>query len=541
MAREKEKERVSVKCAYCGSDYTVSYAQYRRNGKDHKWKCRRCAMVLMSDEDKAKRSKKIVKALGDKSPEEKAEMTRKRLITIDNDEFRAMKKAAVQKAWSNKSAESLKAISDKASANTTNLWANMDPEVRKRRLKKMHDGFDDWYANLSPEEKRSYRELTKMRSINYWSNVSVEERIAHGKKSSRWWNSLSDEERSEFIRNNPSISRMSKLTDEFIKRMKSSKYIIHTEVVTGDTLKHTWDIGIYDGDELVMLIDIDGRFFHGDSCDYSSASVKVDESRWLSIPPNTRYFILYEDKFDECMNQIYSILDMSYNEFIEYKFKTLKGIPFPTPRYSDKELLISWVMLKKFRNKPTMGLSTIVDFGRRLLNHFHPSIWNDIEPNWHDEKWLMDHLISNQIYHSYLNTNKLLIGFHRDVLSPALCKAVISKHVPDKVVFNPVGDPSILLGVISLGKKFVGPLTPETTRMVEFILENDEANVSLEGDYDCIVARTHNDEDIDYIIKHYQCANYLFITNNTNREVIDQIFDNSYFTGSILNVVKIRR
>jgi hypothetical protein len=77
--------------------------------------------------------------------------------------------------------------------------------------------------------------------------------------------------------------------------------------------------------------------------------------------------------------------------------------------------------------------------------------------------------------------------------------------------------------------------------MVEFILENDEANVSLEGDYDCIVARTHNDEDIDYIIKHYQCANYLFITNNTNREVIDQIFDNSYFTGTILNVVKIRR
>lgn len=552
MAREKDKERVSVKCAYCDRDYTVSYGQYRRKGKEnHKWKCRKCAMELMSDEDKAKRSKKIRNVLGDKSPEEKAEMTRKRLITIDNDEFRANKKAKVQKAWSNKSADDLKAISEKASANTTKVWANMDPEVKKKRLKKGIDALGNWYANLSPEEKMLRNKETSERLIEFWNKASPLYRIEHGRNSIKWRDDLTIEEIKEQIRKARAAVNPTKLEKKFQSIFESSGLtniykLVNEDIQYRNGVFHPWDFGIYDqNDQLVMLVDLDGVYYHGDICDYDGAHGLFisDEKRWVSIPDGAKVCIIYEKNFDTSYKYMLDMLNLSYEGYLNYRFKMLRKIPFPTPFYNEKDLVKSFNDLECV-DKNEKDYKIITDqrrLGMNLIYNFHPSIWNDIEPYWWDDEWLMEHLRSNQIYHSHQNPNKLLIGFHRDIITPLAYKLIIDKYVDGNSILNLNGDPSLTLAIAATHKQHAGTMSPETDRMVQFLIDKFKVENFITDRYDTIIAHIQNDNEAKEIMQNYQCPNYIFLINDTEMEVIDIIINRSYFSTGNLNVVKIRR
>ncbi len=56
----------------------------------------------------------------------------------------------------------------RVTVSTSNLWTDMDPKVRKLRIKKMQDKFAEWISGISPEEKMLRKELVKMESTDYW-------------------------------------------------------------------------------------------------------------------------------------------------------------------------------------------------------------------------------------------------------------------------------------------------------------------------------------------------------------------------------------
>ena len=168
-------------------------------------------------------------------------------------------------------------------------------------------------------------------------------------------------------------------------------------------IRKVWDYGIYNSNnELVMLIDIDGAFYHGDSIDYNDMQSKElrDIIRFRTVPDNVKYHIIYEQMFEKSFESMIEILNMTHQEFLDYQYNLCRMMSFPYPNYTNNEIIKSYDQLCKLKcdDKYHQKLSMNNREGDRIIHHFYQSIYHlNIEDNvspydiWYNDDILKEH------------------------------------------------------------------------------------------------------------------------------------------------------
>lgn len=589
--RLKDKERVHTKCSVCGCDLELSYAQFHRRGESkYPWKCKRCVMVTMSKEDKEKRSAKIKKALGDKTPEEKAAMTKSRLATISTPEFREERKKTVQATWRNKSEEELKRISERSSKNTQHIWDTMPQEERNRRKKARMSGFREWHDNLTPEELAARSKMRSEINNGFWKKQDAEYALAHGEFTSEHYKNMTDEEiRQSHLKDN--LDNMFHIAFEnFFNASHISKqlHFIQECPQRQNDVVHSWDYGIFDiEDRLIAVVDVDGEAFHGDDMyDYKPGHTEYsDEQRWLSVNPGVKIFIIngYKPKFEDSLKYMEKHILMDYDEYVQKVFHYLSEQPFPYPSYRPIELLRSYRVVSKERYDSSYKRTLLKRhlYGYHIMLHFHKSIWDSsvdgfISPHqaWDNKEILLESIRNHTIYQSYINKNKILQGFNVSSVAPrvsvfpaGLANLIIQRHLSEfDTIFDPFsGFSGRLLGAVSLGKKYIGTdpsiiRVNESNQMIQFLRNNlitIDAEVypittTLGNTFPCLFTQVPNgssehwpgcnqlpaltcDQWIDQCLKNFNCKRYVFVVAGTEKyqdKIVDVIINKSYLGAS---------
>lgn len=232
---------------------------------------------------------------------------------------------------------------------------------------------------------------------------------------------------------------------------------------------------------------------------------------------------------------------LSYQEYQDHLFKLYRAMPFPEPKYSDKELINSYNMVScmNCRDKYHQNMSINPRLGDRIMYHFHPSIWQQALPGkispydaWYDDKLLREHIKDHLLYHTHLNKNKILQGFNLSPIAPRIrfisggkAKMIINRYLSEyDTVFDPnMGYGGRMLGVISLAKKYVGVcvdevLYRENTEMIEFLKQYFKIDVDINPtgtEYPCMFTEVDNDDQITEYVSTYKCRRYVFVADNT--------------------------
>ncbi len=462
-----------------------------------------------------------------------------------------------------------------------------------------HKEESDVYSKLSDEEKKQWVEKT-----DWYNKLSDSEKRAYSERRRSMWNQLSDEEKIERTNKVLSVSdRSNSLTVRFENSFNgstvSNDYYYRNEVpMIGETC-HSWDYGIYDKstNELVMVVDLDGAYFHADSCDYDGlhSREEYDEKRGLSLTGNNvKSFIIQEFNFTKCFEEMVKKLFISYDEYIDTIFKDCRNIPFPDPSYSDSDLMKSFIKLceMNLNDKYHKDISLNTRVGDRIIQNFHHSIYRahkkgKVSPH---DAWFNDDLlkkcISNRIiYQNQLNPNKILQGFNISKIAPKVsvfsagrAKILINKYLSEfDTIFDPFsGFSGRMLGSLSLGKRYVGRdisqiHVDESNHIIKFLIEHGfdiQAEVGVQNilaqysweSFPCLftcppyedkeqwldvdVSRMTCDDWIDQCLKRFKCKRYVFVVDYTERyldHVVDQIFNRSHLSAGSEYIVKIDR
>ena len=507
--------------------------------------------------------------------------------------------------WNNLSDD----IKDTIRTQNSERWKNYSQEEREAITNKRLESFKRYIDNLSDEE----RALISKRSKDVWNSKTKEEKEAHIQKINNWRNNLTEEEWSKEVDkqhqwlkeltpeqrlalNNklkdtwanmsiekrkdimnrvlsykPKNSLQHKFENSFNESHLINEYYFKPEVVLSNETIHSWDYGIYskDTNELVMVVDLDGAYFHADNSDYDGIHSKeeYDEKRILSLSNNIKHFIIQEFNFSKCFELMVKTLIMNYDNYIDYTFKTLRSMPFPYPEYSDNDLIKSWNRLKNMNvdDKYHQDISLNTRLGDRLINHFHHSIYSanrkgNISPYeaWYDDELLKKVIENRIIYQTYLNPNKILQGFNISkvatkvsVFSAGRAKMLIYKYLNEfDQIFDPFsGFSGRMLGTISLGKIYIGQdisqiHVNESNNMIKFLkgIDSDiKATIECKdilnskGEYQCLFTcppysdkeqwldvkpdKRNCDDWIDECLNRFKCKRYLFIIDNTKQRL----------------------
>ena len=486
------------------------------------------------------------------------------------------------------------------SNNTITAWNNLSDEDKIRRINLLKDGNNNFWKNLTGDKRKEFIEKRSKALKDYLESLSKEEYKNYCKQFSdiqkAAWDNMTPEERAKRASKSFKVGSKSNLNLEFENKFNSSIlsqkfYIIDEYITANDDHSHRWDYAIFDKDnkELVALIDIDGRFYHGDNKDYNGIQSKEEldlkRSLILSNDIKVKIIIIYEENFNKSFDYLIRVLDLNYNEYIKYYFNQMRSIPFPIPYYSDKDLIISYTELMKMKcdDKYHKNISLNTRLGDRLIHHFHSSIYSahikgKISPQdaWYDDKILMKCIEDHIIYHSYLNHNKILQGFNVSKIAPKVsvfsagrAKMLIYKYLNEyNTIFDPFsGFSGRMLGALSLGKKYIGQDISEvhineSKKMIDFLSEyklinKDDVNINIadtsktKGTYECLftcppysdkeiwidtpVSKLSCDEWIDICLNHFKCKKYLFIVDKTEKYkdyIVDIIENKSHLNGN---------
>lgn len=505
----------------------------------------------------------------------------------------------------------------KCAMNMQRWHENLSPDEKQKLYERTHQWIKDmspeeftnfrmtkgkWYNELSPEDKAAHAQ----RSIQQWKAMTPEERFERAEHQRKRWEELPIELKLEYTHRAISASANTnkggnKLDIKFVTAFNnseiSSRYYLVGENGIADTITHSWDYGIYDRstNQLVMLVDLDGAYYHADNCDYDGTHSReeYDEARSLSIPGdnNIKLAIIQELDFYRSFEKMIKNLIMDYDSYIESMFKEFRLIPFPEPSYRDHELLRSYRKLQTINTREgydDLNINTRV--GDRLIQHFHPSIYRanrkgNISPfdAWKDDKLLRKCIKNRVIYQNYLNPNKILQGFNISKIAPKV--SVFSAGRASKLIsmylneFNEIFDPfsgfsGRMLGSISLGKKYIGQdisiiHVNESNRMIEFLRNNRiELNASViqkdvltsSGEYECLftcppyedkeqwlevaVDTRTCDDWIDACLSRFKCNRYLFVVDYTERYIdyiVNEIYNSSYIASGSEYVIVINK
>lgn len=333
---------------------------------------------------------------------------------------------------------------------------NMTDSERLEYSQKLSDAQKSYWSTKSDDDRKERADFLKRIHDDWWNSLSDADKVEYGLKhseiSKEYWNSLSDSEFREMMKKSVLLSQgTNKLHTKFINLCKdiAPGYKLCGEYITGeDGFNHAWDYALFNNDELVMLVDLDGEFYHADKCDYDGmhSHLKYDERRGMSIPHGVKHCIIREKFFDIDFDWFKWILPMPFGEFVDTESKILSSMPFPHPFYSDSELMNSLDHL--FRE----DLSTRYPydenrFGDRVIQHFANSLYD--EKIWVPE-WIHNAVEHHIIYHPHTNRNKILQPIIQSYISPYMVRHIIRNNGYDGV-FDPYSNMAIMLGAIAAG------------------------------------------------------------------------------------------
>lgn len=603
-------------CQSCMKEYRFRYVDDAfRKSQSEKTKQQ---MANMSDEQKQERAKKISKTSKqmwerwNNTPSKKkhiSDMARKRYYSMSDEKKSKMREA--HKKWWDKQSDETKAqlnknyvkwwngLSDeekKTIIEKSKRWRILEPErfneikekhskFMKTRWEKMSDeekksttaGLKAFYEKMTPEERLEYRRLIQS---EVQASISDEERamrtLERIRRLNEWRTSLPKEQLESMMRKilNGNNKRNT-LTEKFERYFKDSiisKSYHYTKeyFCSANDVSHSWDYAIFnENDQLQMVIDLDGAFYHGDLTDYDGAHSReeYDEKRLLSVPSGIKYHIIYEKKFTKSFELMIQKLMLDYDDFIEDQFNQCRSLlDIPYPHYTPVELVRSYEHLRKMKtdDKYHKTLSMNNREGDRIINHFHHSIYlakrktSKLSPReaWNDDDLLRKIIRNRIIYINKINPNKILQGFNISnvaqkvsVFSAARAKMIIAKYLSEfDEIFDPFsGFSGRMIGAVSLDKKYIGQdiskiHIEESKKIISFLikygyspevyLSKKDINSSY-GEYPCLftcppysdkeqwfdvpVSKNTCDDWIDICLAHFKCKRYVFIVDHTDK------------------------
>lgn len=266
------------------------------------------------------------------------------------------------------------------------------------------------------------------------------------------------------------------------------------------------------------------------------------------------------------------------NKINEY-LNLIMNTPFPYREYSG-------VILKKDFFALTETNLTTTNYGLKIIEHFHKSIWRCNRKGfkspidaWQDPL-LLYKVIENRLKYlktDFLTPYQIRSGFSHSgkapkvsIFKPAYAKYLIQKYLNDyNEVFDPcAGFSGRMLGTAVLGKHYIGQdinsITIKEAKAIKDFLSLDaelyiKDSLYDTGNYECLFAcppygdkeTWHQDievlsadEWIDICLKNYNCKTYLFVVDKTekySKYIVETLENKSHFGCNTEKIVLIKK
>lgn len=328
-----------------------------------------------------------------------------------------------------------------------------------------------------------------------------------------------------------------------------------------------WDFAIFDNSQLKILLEIDGRYFHGLLNDFDGRHVVDgrDYERFLKVPEDVKLIVIDDNKLEDGINEIFAILNIDYETWIQDIISSLPK-EFPYKHFEDSRMLSDYNKLVKYKHCWGQKL------GYSLIQNFHPSIYSCRVGNkpspleaW-DNKELLEKCVRNRfIYSSKLSSQSILNGFNVcklapkiSVFNPSTAKYLVETYLPEaQTIFDPCsGYSGRMLGVCASGGYYIGQdINPVTINESENILSFLQLNAQLacknlledSGEYEYLftcppygnkenwgqnIKNKSCDEWIDEITDRYRCKKYMFVVDKTKKyteNIVKELTNKSHF------------
>ncbi|MDR2458395.1 MAG: hypothetical protein LBD41_08010 [Clostridiales Family XIII bacterium] len=314
---------------------------------------------------------------------------------------------------------------------------------------------------------------------------------------------------------------------------------------------HHYDFAIFDNENLKLLVDIDGLYYHAINSDadgHHAISSEKDLTRHFitDIP----VIIIDENKLEDGFREILRVFELDYDSWINEIFQYCSNIEFPYPKFEEKRLFSDYKKLCNYTFNDKQHL------GESIIYNFHPSLWsynlrNKLSPleAWSDPKLLLRCIKNRFIYASSLTSQQIARGFtinkiapRISLFNPSYAKYLIEKYLNYNTIFDPFsGFSGRMLGACSLNKHYIGQdLNPttmtESNKIKEFLNLNAQLNqkdiFQSNGKYECLfTCPPYNDKEnwgqeiknlscdawIEECLDRFKCKSYLFVVDTTEK------------------------
>lgn len=475
-------------------------------------------------------------------------------------------------------------IKDKIQAHHLETYGNRCPIANKDILEKANKTRSDKYGSLEQARKISSDKAKETKLELYGSETYV--------NSEKRKLTCLEKYGVECSLQNPEVrSKQAKSAKESALEKRLKEFLVNNRVdfdshVTfkKDNLVHEFDVAIYKDNDLKILVDCDGLYYHGFLSDVNGKTVNSysDNYRQMLVPEGVKYLVCLEKYEDEAYSEILKLIDIDYNQYLLDVFNWCREVEFPYPSYSEDIVKDSYNSLVK---SDVNKFNVRARFGEKAILDAHKSVWHANKQGflspydaWQDDE-LLKKLIKNRVIYKgcNLDRSKVLYGLSAayiaprvSIFNPYLAKYLVSKYLNEfNIVFDPCsGYSGRMLGVCSLCKYYIGQdvnniTIDESDSLVDRL--NLDARVSCKdslndiGIYDCLftcppynLKETWNqsienkscDEWIDIFIKNYRCKKYLFVVDKTEKYkdyIVEEIENKSHFSKNVEYVVLINR
>ncbi len=475
-------------------------------------------------------------------------------------------------------------IKDKIQAHNLETYGNKCPIANKDILEKANKTRSDKYGSLEQARKVASDKAKETKLELYGSKTYVnseKRKLTCLEKYGVECSLQNPEVRSKQVKS----AKESALEKRFKEFLVNNKIDFDSHITfKKDNLIHEFDVAIYRDNDLKILVDCDGLYYHGFLSDVNGKTVNSysDDYRQILVPEGIKYLICLEKHEDEAYSEILKLIDIDYRQYLLDIFNWCREVEFPYPSYSEDIVKNSYNSLVK---SDVNKFNVRARFGEKAILDAHRSVWHANKQGflspydaWQDDE-LLKKLIKNRVIYKgcNLDRSKVLYGLSAayiaprvSIFNPYLAKYLVSKYLNEfNIIFDPCsGYSGRMLGVCSLGKYYIGQdvnniTIDESDNLIDKL--NLDARVSCKdslndiGVYDCLftcppynLKETWNqsiedkscDEWIDAFIKNYRCKKYLFVVDKTEKYkdcIVEEIENKSHFSKNVEYVVLLNR
>lgn len=343
-----------------------------------------------------------------------------------------------------------------------------------------------------------------------------------------------------------------------------------------------FDFAIFKDHELSVLIETDGKYFHGLLSDPDGKNVRGerDGERFNSVPGGVKYLVADHDKTQQLLAQITEVFDINYEDWIQ---QIIQNLPqeFPYYSFSEERMKKDWEHLCSYTYNVNqhLAISIVKHFHKSLMEAHVGKLPSPLEA-WNNKDILEQCVRNRMIYGNVLSSQAILDGFsiarfapRVSIFNPSRARYLIDKYLEEySEIFDPFsGFSGRLLGAASLNKTYIGQdihekHVNESNQIVDFLnLKN--ANISIKdildssGQYESLFTcppyggkehwNTQNDlvekscdEWIDECLKRFSCKAYLFVVDQTEKykeNIVEKLHQHSHFGNREELVILIKK